>query len=118
MLDGEDYEARSALLLEGAGYRIVARRYRCRSGELDLVAENGCQLLFVEVRARARRSYGGAAASVDRKKQCKLTRCASLFLNRYPQWKSLPCRFDVIAWEPSTASNRPTARWIRAAFLC
>jgi putative endonuclease len=117
MLDGEDYEKRSALLLENAGYRIVARRYRCRSGELDLVAENGRQLLFVEVRARARRSHGGAAASVDRKKQCKLTRCASLFLNRHPQWKILPCRFDVIAWEPRAAGRTVTARWIRAAFL-
>ena len=116
MLDGEDFEARSAALLQRAGFRIVARRFRCALGELDLVAEDGIRLLFVEVRARSHRQWGGAAASVDARKQCKLARTAALFLKRHPQWKSLPCRFDVIAWEPERSGAALSPRWIPAAF--
>jgi putative endonuclease len=101
MLDGDDFEARSAALLESHGLRVIARQYRCRVGEIDLIAVDRQRLLFVEVRARSRRSHGGAAASVDRRKQCKLARCAAFFLSQHPQWSHLPCRFDVIAWEPA-----------------
>jgi len=104
MLDGDDFEARSAALLESAGLCIVARQYRCRLGEIDLVAVDGERVIFVEVRARSRRSHGGAAASVDRRKQCKLARCAAFFLSQHPQWSHLPCRFDVIAWEATPAT--------------
>lgn len=117
MLDGEDYEARSAALLMHYGLRIIARRYRCRMGEIDLVATDEHRLLFVEVRARSHVSHGGAAASVDRKKQCKMARCATLFLSRHPEWGHLPCRFDVIAWEPGGARGTLAARWIQAAFI-
>ena len=116
MLDGDNFEARSAALLESHGLRIIARQYRCRGGEIDLIAVDRERLLFVEVRARSRRSHGGAAASVDRRKQCKLARCAAFFLSQHPQWKHLPCRFDVIAWEPADAApsvgaqGRSTAR--------
>jgi putative endonuclease len=116
VLDGEDFEARSASLLEDYGYRIVARRYRSRVGEIDLVASNGQQLLFVEVRARKNGAYGGAAASVDARKRCKLRRCAAQFLTTHPRWRHLPCRFDVIAWE-GCAGGPCEARWIPAAFL-
>jgi putative endonuclease len=115
ILDGETFEARSADLLESYGYRIVGRRYRTRMGEIDLIASDGEQLLFVEVRARRHSSHGGAAASVDRRKQCKLTRCATHFLSRNPQWRHLPCRFDVIAWDLHP-EGYAEAQWIAAAF--
>ena len=117
MLDGEDFERRSVSLLRDYGLRIVARNYRCRGGEVDLVATDEHRLVFVEVRARRHRSHGGAAASVDRRKQCKIARCAAHFLSRYPQWRHLPCRFDVIAWEPGSTHDAFEARWIHAAFL-
>lgn len=116
MLDGEDFEARSAALLETRGFQILARNFRCRRGEIDLIATDGTRLLFVEVRARRSRAYGGAAASVDRKKQCKIVRCANLFLSYHAEWRHLPCRFDVIAWEPEAASNALSPRWIASAF--
>lgn len=116
MLDGEDFEARSARLLEHYGYRILHRRYRSRGGEIDLIACNGQQLLFVEVRARRSDAFGGAAASVDARKQCKLRRCAAYFLKNHPQWRHLPCRFDVIAWQGARGATCE-ARWIPAAFL-
>ena len=117
MLDGDDFEARSAALLEARGLRILARNFRCRRGEIDLIATDGELLIFVEVRARRSLAFGGAAASVDRKKQCKIARCANYFLSRHAQWRHLPCRFDVIAWEP--AEPRTTTlvpRWLPGAF--
>ena len=100
MLNGDDFEARSEQLLKDYGMTILARQYRCKLGEIDLIAKDEHRLLFVEVRARQHRGYGGAAGSVNRSKQCKLVRCAAYFLSRHPQWRHLPCRFDVIAWEP------------------
>ena len=117
MLDGEDYEARTAALLRQYGLHIIAQRYRCRLGEIDIIATDDHRLLFVEVRARSRRSHGGAAASVDRRKQCKLARCAAFFLSRHPEWSHLPCRFDVIAWETSSFRPGVEAQWIKAAFI-
>ena len=117
MLDGYDYEERSAKLLQDYGLTIVARGYRCRVGEIDIIARDEHRLLFVEVRARSHDSYGGAAASVNRAKQCRLARCAALFLSRHPQWRHLPCRFDVIAWQPAAPGPGLEAQWIEAAFL-
>jgi putative endonuclease len=54
---------------------------------------------------------------VNRTKQCKLARCAAYFLHRHPQWRHLPCRFDVIAWEPRENAAGMQARWIQSAFL-
>lgn len=116
-LDGDDYEVRSSHLVESYGFRIIARQFRCKMGEIDLIASNDHHLLFIEVRARRHLSHGGAAASVDRKKQCRLIRCADYFIKKNPQWKSLPCRFDVIAWQPHPASGLMQARWIASAFI-
>lgn len=115
MLDGAHFEKLSAALLERHGYRILARRYRCRRGEIDLVASGAGCLVFVEVRARRSRRYGGAAASVGRGKQMRLWHCAALFRSRNPQWHHLPCRFDVIAWE-TNGGDRCEAQWITGAF--
>lgn len=117
MLDGDAFEARSAQLLRDYGLTIIRRQYRCRLGEIDLIAHDEHRLLFVEVRARSSKSHGGAAASVNRAKQCKLTKCAAFFLSRNPRWGHLPCRFDVIAWEPGPGKATLEARWIQAAFL-
>ena len=117
MLDGEEYEVRSARLLESYGLTVIARGFRCKVGEIDLIACDDHRLLFVEVRARRHLSFGGAAASVNRRKQCRLARCAAFFLSQNPQWRHLPCRFDVITWEPSRNDGLIQARWIEAAFL-
>jgi putative endonuclease len=116
VLDGEDFEARSAQLLESYGLLIIARRYRFRGGEIDLIATDDHRLLFVEVRARRHAHFGGAAASVDERKRCKLRRCAAHFLQRHPQWRHLPCRFDVIAWQ-GRRDGAVEARWLQAAFI-
>lgn len=87
-------ETKAAEYLRDAGYHILAANWRCRFGELDLVAEDGTYLCFVEVKLRKSAAYGSAAAFVDRRKQDKLRTAATLYLSRRPT--DLQPRFDVV----------------------
>ena len=89
-------ERLAATFLEGKGLTILARNYRCRGGEVDLIlrAPDGT-LIFCEVRARRSRAQGGAAASVGTAKQRALVLAAQHYLRRYAS--PPPCRFDVVA---------------------
>lgn len=89
---GED-DALAHLLIHGL--RLLERNFRCKSGEIDLIMQDGAGLVFVEVHQRASRSHGGAAASVTPAKQRRLVRAAEIYLMRYRQLP--PCRFDVVA---------------------
>ncbi len=62
-------EEAAADLLRKSGYRIVARNHRCRSGEVDVIAEKGELLVFVEVRTRSTAAFGGPEETVDSRKQ-------------------------------------------------
>ncbi|MEM6606119.1 MAG: YraN family protein [Pseudomonadota bacterium] len=114
---GTRFEAKTASLLASSGYRVVCRNFRSRVGEIDLIATNEHCLLFVEVKARSSSSHGGAVASVTRKKQCKIARCAALYLQQQPHLKHLPCRFDVVIWMRDGATDSYCARWIPGAFV-
>ena len=83
--------------LEKQGYRILARNFRCRMGEIDIVAaDEGC-LCFVEVKARTRTDYGMPRDAVDQRKQWKLVRCAQLYLKLHPGLaERLSPRMDII----------------------
>ena len=101
---GKRGEAQAAVFLEQHGLKVVARNYRCRGGELDLVCREGRTLVFVEVRYRASRSHGGAAASITRSKQRKLWLTAQTFLLQQGLNESnQACRFDVVAFDGSDA---------------
>jgi putative endonuclease len=113
---GDAYENQAATLLEERGLRLLARNFRGKTGEIDIIAQDGGQLVFVEVRARSNPLFASAAGSVDVRKQQRVIRTAQLFLQRYPQWASMPCRFDVIAFEPAQSGTRPRVRWLRGAF--
>lgn len=107
---GVEWEAMAAAFLEGRGLTIIARNYRCRLGEIDLVARDGGTTVFVEVRRRVSSAFGGAAASITSAKQLKLLKAARHYLSRL---RDVPqCRFDalVIDGEP------PRIEWIRNAF--
>ena len=82
--------------LERRGYAIVARRYRTRHGEIDIVAEDGDTLVFVEVKARTSDECGFAVEGVTRWKQLQLASMAQEYLAR-TDVVNRPCRFDVIA---------------------
>lgn len=100
---GQGAERLSALLLRVKGYRILARRFKCKSGEIDLIARKGNTLCFVEVKARASRSQ--ALHALSRKQRQRIIRAAEWYLARnMPDGQGnssgLACRFDIIAVEP------------------
>lgn len=105
---GDHAEERAALYLQDRGLSILARNFRTRLGEIDLVAQDGPTLVFVEVRKRITEHYGGATGSVDWRKRRRLVAAARVFLARLG--KEPPCRFDVVALGESTCE------WIPAAF--
>ncbi len=106
---GEAAEARALEWLRRRGLEPVARNYRCRGGEIDLVMRDGETLVFVEVRYRSHRGFGTAAESVDARKQQRLRRAASHYLQRLPS--PPPCRFDIVGIDADERID-----WIRNAF--
>lgn len=88
-------EAAAASFLEGLGYRIVEHGWRCRAGEIDLVAEDGDVLVFVEVKARGGEGFGTPAESVTPSKRRRLARLAAWFLAERNAHERR-CRFDVV----------------------
>lgn len=109
-------ENAAAEYLRAQGARILLRNYRCRCGELDIVAQLGdCELAIVEVRTRSSNAYGGAAASIDAGKRQRLVRAASLLLQQRTDLARLRARFDVIVvCDP--CSDTPRIDWIKHAF--
>ena len=96
------------------GLKLVARNYRCKLGEIDLVMLDGKTLTFIEVRYRARTDYGGAAASVDWLKQRRLVSTAEHLLMSHPELKRYSARFDVMAIESD--GDGISLDWIKQAF--
>lgn len=80
--------------LSEQGYVIVERNYRCRYGEIDLIAYDGAELVFIEVKTRRSLYYGTLAESIDKRKQKKIYFLADFYLQRQ-KLKPL-CRFDVV----------------------
>lgn len=111
---GREGEAAAAAHLGARGYRILERNLRFRAGEIDLVAEEGGFLVFVEVKTRTGSAFGSAAEAVTAEKQRRLVRLAGLYLARRGGTPP-PCRFDVV-----TVELGPTGAWdcqiIRGAF--
>lgn len=95
---GAEQEQQARRYLERAGLQWIASNFRCRSGEIDLIMQDGDCWVFVEVRYRRDARFGGAAASVTRQKQQKLLRTAALWLlGRNGSFDTVNCRFDIIA---------------------
>jgi putative endonuclease len=103
---GEAAEALAATFIEGRGLRIIARNYRCRHGELDLIARDGETLVFIEVRRRSGNAFGGAAASIDAAKREKLLKAARHYLAGLPTAPA--CRFDAVL----LSGEPPRIEWL------
>ena len=110
---GEQGEELACRELRRRGYAILARRYRTRHGEIDIVARDAGVLVFVEVKARSHQRFGGPLAAVTRLKQRKLTRMALDYLTRN-RTAGVPCRFDVVAVE--VGERRPRVEVVTDAF--
>lgn len=91
---GKFAEDAAATFLQQQGLTLVTRNYQCRFGEIDLIARDGDALVFVEVRMRASRAFGGAAASITASKREKLLRTARHYLSGLPRLPA--CRFDAL----------------------
>lgn len=113
---GQTAEALAAEFLAARGASLLLRNYRRRLGELDLVAQHGGTLLIVEVRCRSSSRYGGAAASIDLRKQRRIVRAAQQLLQERPDLARMPVRFDVIAIGELDAGQPPRIEWITHAF--
>ena len=113
---GARHERAAASHLQSLGLAIVTRNFRCKLGEIDIIAQRRCesQLHIVEVRYRRSERFGGAAASVTRSKQLKIRRCAEIFLLHSPDFQSHRCQFDVVTL---SGTNYPySIEWIEDAF--
>ena len=93
---GAQAERTAAALLLAAGYEIVERNFRCKAGELDIIAREGDVLVFVEVRSRSDHEHGPAIETIGRAKQRQVVRVARHYLAAAePRFER--CRFDVVA---------------------
>jgi putative endonuclease len=100
--------------LERCGYAIVARRYRTRCGEIDIVARDGETLVFVEVKAKAGQACGTAREAVTRRKRRQVISVAAHYLARHPV-RADAVRFDVVA-VTAVPGREPVVEVIRNAF--
>jgi putative endonuclease len=103
---GRRGEALAARELRRRGYVILERRWRCRIGEIDIVARDGEVLVVVEVKARSRRDYGPPIDAVDRDKRRKLEKLARAYLQA-KKLSDVPLRFDLVGVTFS-AGERPS----------
>lgn len=108
---GQRAEQEAFEFLIGRGLRPVARNFRSRGGEIDLIMLDGDCLAFIEVRYRASSSFSPASHTVDKHKQQKLIRTAALYGARHKRHANAIMRFDVVAVDGDS-----NVKWIRDAF--
>ena len=92
---GQEWERAALAYLRRNKLSPVEQNFRCKGGEIDLIMRDGATLVFVEVRQRADRGHGGAAASITPAKMRRLVCAAQVYLLRFPV--TPPCRFDLVA---------------------
>jgi putative endonuclease len=107
---GQAAEALAARYLARHGLAVVARNFRIRGGEIDLVCRDGKTLVFVEVRLRSRSDFGGAAASITAGKRRRIVLAARHYLASRP---AAECRFDCVLL---SGLDEFSIEWIRNAF--
>ncbi|KRE83203.1 endonuclease [Paenibacillus sp. Soil766] len=115
MLGRQGEELAFAYLLERE-YQIVERNWRCRSGEIDIIAEKSNKLIFIEVRTRRPSNrFGTAKESVDYRKQAKVREIAQFYMHRFQKYEQ-SIQFDVIAVKMSESNTEPNIVHIQEAF--
>lgn len=111
MNNGALAEQHAVRYLQQQGLKPVAQNYRSRFGEIDLIMQDGATLVFVEVRLRRSANFGGAAASIDARKQQRIIRTAQQYLAGLKHIP--PCRFDVVLMDDANGHN---VQWLKNAF--
>lgn len=105
---GREAELRAERHLQNCGFQQVDRNFRVRGGEIDLIMRDGETLVFVEVRQRSSKDYGGAGASITALKQRRIVLAARHYLARRGDCE---CRFDCVLIDGDTLD------WVRDAFV-
>ncbi len=113
---GKKGEELSLKFLKKSGYRILLTNYRCRIGEIDIIAENEGVLCFVEVKTRTSDSYGIPELAVDKRKQAKIIKTAEFFLTTLKDGFEREIRFDVLAVNFSQVDGKYKTGLIKNAF--
>ncbi len=93
---GTAYEKQAVLFLQRQGYDIVQTNFRCRCGEIDIIAKDREYFVFVEVKYRSDIQSGSPLEAVDNQKQRKIIQTAKYYLYSHGLGEEIPCRFDVI----------------------
>ncbi len=102
--------------LKSLNYKILERNFKCSLGEIDIIARESSTLVFVEVKTRATKDFGGPAAAVNERKQRQLSKVALTYITQ-KKLANVAARFDVVAVE--LTPHFPTIEVIRDAFeLC
>ena len=104
-------EQLAAQYLQRQGLKPLKANYRCPFGEIDLIMQDGETCVFAEVRLRSQTTFGGAAASIDARKQAKLIRTAQHYLATLKHIP--PCRFDAVLMQSTDIKQ---IEWIKNAF--
>jgi putative endonuclease len=112
-IQGKAGEDLAASFLEQKGFKIIKRNYRFERGEIDLIAEEGDELVFIEVKARRSTAYGTPEDAVTEEKQEQVHTVAEGYLFEH-DIDNRPCRFDVVAIE--FKNDKADIRHIRNAF--
>lgn len=107
---GSDYEETAAKYLESQGLRIVERNFRCRTGEIDIIARDGEYLVFAEVKYRRDARKGYALEAVNVRKQQVILQVARVWLKKNGYSENVPCRFDAVG------ITGDDLQWIKNAF--
>lgn len=108
---GREKELYAAHYLESKGYKVVAKNYRTKFGEIDIVARQGDILVFIEVRSRKDDYFGKPQESIKRQKREKIVKTAVSFLTIYTEYYS-SVRFDVISVVGNDIEHIENAFWI------
>ena len=108
-------EKQAARFLKRRGYRILGRNVALGIGEIDLVARDGDELVFVEVKTRTDDDFGSPLLAVDRHKRHKLVQLARTYLAKH-NISDAPCRFDVIGITARDGRKDPEIELVRDAF--
>ncbi len=107
---GDYFEGQAQQKLETKGLVLIAKNYRCKLGEIDLIMQDGEELVFIEVRYRNHSAFGGASESITKHKIRRVIRAANQFLTNNDLHDKFPCRFDIVTFE------NEKFHWIKNAF--
>jgi putative endonuclease len=114
-IQGDSAEQAACDFLEKQNLVLIARNYRCRAGEIDLIMRDQDVWVFVEVRYRTSHAFGTAIESVNYAKQKRLIRTAHYYLQGKQLAEKVPSRFDIVALQ-SCVDNSIKIEWIKNAF--